>query len=57
MVLVSNILFFLAMTIGCYFLIPVYGVFGPPYAIVIGFSLSLINITLAAVWEYKKIKN
>lgn len=32
-ILVSNIIFFIILTIGCYYLIPIYGVFGPPYVI------------------------
>jgi len=54
-ILVSNIIFFLIMSAGCYYLIPLKGVFGPPIAIAIAFYLFVFNLALAAVWEYKKM--
>jgi len=56
-ILVSNIIFFVIMTVGCYFLIPIFGVFGPAYAISLALYLSMFNLALSAIWEYKKMKN
>lgn len=55
-ILISNIIFFIIMTVGCYYLIPIFGVFGPAYAIFLALYLSMFNLTLAAFWEYKKMK-
>ena len=56
-ILISNIIFFVIMTVGCYFLIPIFGVFGPAYAISLALYLSMFNLALSAVWEYKKMKS
>lgn len=55
-VLFGNITFFLTVTIGCYFLIPKYGVTGPPVAIAIGFALTMLIGLFYSVKEFRKIK-
>lgn len=56
-ILISNIIFFIIMSVGCYYLIPLKGVFGPPIVIALAFYLTVLILTLAAVWEYKKMKS
>lgn len=53
-ILISNIIFFITMTIGCYFLIPQKGVFGPP--IVLFFALLLPTIYQTII-VFKNLKN
>jgi PST family polysaccharide transporter len=52
-ILVSNIVFFLTVTLGCYFLIPRLGVFGPPYALGAAFLLNTLILTGVAFFEYR----
>ncbi len=54
-VLISNVVFFLILTIGCYFLIPKLGVFGPPYAIALALGVAVLIQIFATVKEYKKM--
>ena len=54
-ILVSNILFFLGMTLGCYYLIPKLGVFAPAYVITISIILGIIIQTFGTIYEYKKL--
>lgn len=56
-ILITNIIFFLIMTVGCYFLIPIKGVFAPPIVIFIAFYLSTFYLILSAVLEYRKMQN
>lgn len=51
----SNVVFFIVLTVGCYLLIPKLGVFGPPYAIFAALFLSIFILTCASVLEYKKL--
>lgn len=55
MILFANLVFFLIVTFGCLYTIPKYGVFGPPYVIAIGFTISLIIGLIFSLKEYKKI--
>lgn len=55
-VLVSSVTFFIGITTGCYILIPLYGVKGPPIAIFISFATSSIILLLSSLYEYKKMK-
>ena len=52
-ILISNIIFFVIMTAGCYYLIPIKGVFGPPLAIFLALYLSVFYLSLTALLEYK----
>lgn len=54
-ILYSNIVFFLSMTLGCYLLIPKYGVFAPAYVIVFSLITPILIQTLGSVHEYKKL--
>lgn len=54
-ILISNLFFFFIITIGCYLLIPKYGVFGPPIIFAIGFFISIIILSVFAIKEYKKL--
>ncbi len=53
-VLLSNIVFFLILSIGSWILIPVKGVFGPPYAIFSAFMAAIIIQFAALVIEFRK---
>ena len=55
-ILTSNLVTFFVVIIGCYFLIPKYGVFGPPYVLALSFVLGGIVLLVASILEYKKIK-
>lgn len=54
-ILVGNFMVFLIITLGSYFLIPAYGVFGPPWAIAGAFLVNLVILSFAAYREYKKL--
>lgn len=56
-ILMSNILFFVCVTGGSYFLIPKYGMFGPPYAIATAFVATFILLAVATSYEYKQLKS
>lgn len=56
-ILVSNIIFFVLITTGCYFMIPIKGVFGPPIAILLSLSAYALYLTLSALHEYRKTKD
>ena len=55
-ILYSNILFFIVVSAGSYWLIPVKGVYGPPIAICTAFVLATLWQTFAMVYEYRKLK-
>lgn len=54
-ILYSNILFFIIISVGSFYLIPSKGVFGPPLAIGIAFFVATCIQTVAAWKEYKKL--
>lgn len=54
-ILYANILFFIVMTAGCYYLIPIYGVYGPPIAVGSAIALATIIVSVASWKEYKKL--
>lgn len=54
-ILISNILFFAAITGGSYYLIPTKGVFGPPIAIFAAFFLQVLFQVLVVIKEYRKL--
>lgn len=54
-ILISNILFFIILTLGCYILIPTMGVFGPPYAITAALVVAIAIQTGASIKEFKKM--
>jgi O-antigen/teichoic acid export membrane protein len=54
-ILYSNIIFFLGMTFGSYFLIPILGVFAPAYIISFSIFFSILIQAIAAYYAYKKL--
>ncbi len=54
-ILFANIVFFVIVTGGSYFLIPRLGVFGPPLAILAAFSVNATVLALMANKEYRKM--
>jgi O-antigen/teichoic acid export membrane protein len=54
-ILITNILFFLIITIGCYYIIPMKGVFGPPYVLLIAMAVAVGIQTLAGIYEYERL--
>lgn len=56
-VLLSNVVFFVGMTAGCYILIPKLGVFAPAWVIAAAISASSLVLGLTSFHEYKKLSN
>ena len=54
-ILVANLALFIIISLGSYYLIPIYGVFGPPWAIAGAFLVNLLILSAYAYREYKKI--
>ena len=54
-ILITNILFFLVLTVICYILIPTMGVFGPPYAILAAFGVTVGIQSILTIIEYKRL--
>jgi len=54
-ILTANILFFFIITGGSYYLIPVWGAYGPPIAIGFAMSIAVIIVTAASVFEYRRL--
>ncbi|OGK12785.1 hypothetical protein A3A93_02665 [Candidatus Roizmanbacteria bacterium RIFCSPLOWO2_01_FULL_38_12] len=54
-ILWSNLIFFLIITLGSYYLIPQRGMFGPPIAIFFAFLIATAIQTVAMIREYKKL--
>lgn len=54
--LITNIVMFLIITVGCYIYIPKFGFLAPPYALAIAFFIGTLILTFASVYEYKKLK-
>ncbi|HRN69663.1 MAG TPA: oligosaccharide flippase family protein [Candidatus Woesebacteria bacterium] len=55
-ILYSNILFFIIISVGSYYLIPSKGVFGPPIAIGLAFIIATLIQTITAWKEYKNLR-
>ena len=56
-ILISNIAFFIIVSFGSYYLIPIQGMFGPPIAITAGFIVALGIQIIGLVKEIKLLKN
>ena len=54
-ILVAYFIVFLIVTIGCYFIIPKYGILGPPYVLALSFFIGLIILSVTSFLEYKKL--
>lgn len=50
-----NLVYFLIVVLGCYYTIPHFGVFGPPYVIAVGFFVALIIAIFFSIKEYNKL--
>lgn len=55
-ILVTNVVLFLTISLGCYFFIPLYGTSAAVYSIAAAFFLSGGLLTILAVYEYRKMK-
>lgn len=55
-VLMANIVFFVILTGGCYYLIPLKGIFGPPYAIFVAYVFAVIIQIIASIRAYEKLE-
>ena len=53
----SNVVFFLILTGGCYYLIPKNGVYGPPVAIGVAMTVAPLMVTVGSIIEYRKMPN
>jgi len=54
-ILIANLAVFIIVSVGCYFLIPKFGIFGPPYALAAGFFVSFLIMAVSSYREYQKI--
>lgn len=54
-ILVSNVVTFIVVVIGCYITIPIKGVSGPPFVLALSFFLGGIVLLIASIYEYKKL--
>lgn len=54
-ILAANIALFFIITIGCYYLIPIMGVNGPPYAIALALAVATGILIIASIKEYAKL--
>ncbi len=54
-ILLSNLIFFIIIFLGCYILIPKMGVHAPPYAITAALIVATGILTIASVKEYRKL--
>lgn len=55
-ILYANITFFIILTAGCLYFIPQKRAFGPPIAIGIAMTVATIMVSVASVYEYRKMK-
>jgi len=54
-ILATNVIFFFIITLGSLYIIPVKGVFGLPTIITIAYAVATVILTIATVYEFKKI--
>ena len=54
-ILISNLVIFIIITVGCYYLIPTLKAIGPPYALSLAFFVGLIILSVTSFMEYKKL--
>ena len=54
-ILWTNIAFLAVVSIGCFLLIPRYGVMAPIYVLTLGFIVGTSITTVASIYEYKKL--
>ena len=56
-ILIANLVIFIIITFGCYYLIPMIKLSGPPYALALSFFIGLIILSVTSFLEYKKLPN
>ena len=54
-ILIVNLVIFIIITAGCYYLIPIVKLSGPPYALALSFFVGLIILSVISFKEYKKL--
>ncbi|MEK7495081.1 MAG: oligosaccharide flippase family protein [Patescibacteria group bacterium] len=54
-ILIANLVIFIIISFGSYYLIPTMNVLGPPYALALSFFIGLIILSVASFIEYKKL--
>ncbi|MFA5770209.1 MAG: oligosaccharide flippase family protein [Patescibacteria group bacterium] len=54
-ILVANLVIFLIISFGCYYLIPIIKLNGPPYALALSFFVGLVILSVTSFYEYKKL--
>lgn len=54
-ILISNLVIFIIISLGCYYLIPVIKLAGPPYALALSFFIGMIILSITSFIEYKKL--
>jgi len=54
-ILFSNLVIFIIITFGCFYLIPIMKVKGPPYALALAFFIGLIVLSVTSYIEYNKL--
>jgi O-antigen/teichoic acid export membrane protein len=54
-ILMANLAIFIIVTFGCYYLIPIMKLSGPPYALALSFFVGLIILSVTTFIEYKKL--
>ncbi|MFA6532866.1 MAG: oligosaccharide flippase family protein [Patescibacteria group bacterium] len=56
-ILISNLAIFITVAFGCYYLIPIMKLSGPPYALDLAFFIGLIVLSVTSFVEYRKLPN
>lgn len=54
-ILIANLVIFIIITFGCFYLIPSMKLSGPPYALSLSFFIGLIILSVTSYFEYKKL--
>ncbi|MFA6081563.1 MAG: oligosaccharide flippase family protein [Patescibacteria group bacterium] len=54
-ILMANLSIFIIVAFGCYYLIPVMKLSGPPYALALSFFVGLIILSITSFIEYRKL--
>lgn len=54
-ILAANLIIFIIVTFGCYYLIPIVKLSGPPYALALSFFIGLVILAVTSFIEYKKL--
>lgn len=55
-ILIANVVFFVILTAGSYYLIPIRGLMGAPIAVLVALIANAVLLTIFSVYEYRNIK-